>query len=128
MSYRDDEWNVENPTDCKRIDHRSARLIGLFQLVVGSLAGIVFIVLPLREAFHEADEIYMSFTGVMVSLLVMILGLTLIIFGRFARCLVEFRSEEPSVVGVLAIIAIGTVAVAGTVIFQRYLETLGYDI
>jgi hypothetical protein len=108
------------------MEYKNKRVGGLVTMVVGVVLGKFFIFDVLQAAKEGLAEINIYRTGIVASILCIILGELYIIFSDKVEDIFKFDANNLKFKNVLIILLLGGIGLAGYVWINMKLSALGY--
>lgn len=108
------------------MEYKNKRVGGLVTVVVGSVLGKIFIVDVLESARQGQGEITVHRTGIVASILCVLLGLLYILFGDKVGNMLKFDANNLSFKNVVILLALAGAGLAAYVWVNMELSRLGY--
>ena len=108
------------------MEYKNKRVGGLVTMAVGAVLGKIFIVDVLQAAKVGQAEVNVYRTGIVVSIICLLLGLLYIIFGDKVENILKFDANNLKFQNVLILLMLAGVGLAGYVWVNMELSTMGY--
>ncbi|MGD9157461.1 MAG: hypothetical protein PVG39_03560 [Desulfobacteraceae bacterium] len=108
------------------MEYKNKRVGGLVTMIVGVVLGKIFIYDVLQAAKEGRAEINIYRTGIVASILCIILGGLYIIFSDKVEYIIKFDENNLKFQNVLIIFVLGGTGLAGYVWINIKLSALGY--
>lgn len=108
------------------MEYKNKRVGGLVTTVIGAVLGKIFIIDVLQAAKNGQTEITIFRTGIVASILCILLGLLYILFGDTVDGLLKFDANNLSFKNVVILLILACVGLAAYVWVNMELSKLGY--
>ncbi|OGW54794.1 MAG: hypothetical protein A2Z46_02670 [Nitrospirae bacterium RBG_19FT_COMBO_55_12] len=108
------------------MEYKNKRIGGLVTVVVGAVLGKIFIVDVLESGRQGQAQITVHRTGIVASILCVLLGLLYVLFGDKVENMLKFDAHNLSFKNVVVLLALAGVGLAAYVWVNMQLSGLGY--
>lgn len=108
------------------MEYKNKRVGGLVAMVVGAVLGKIFIVDVLESARQGQAKITVHRTGIVASILCVLLGLLYVLFGGKVENMLKFDANNLSFKNVVILLALAGVGLAAYVWINMELSRFGY--